>query len=897
MRRRTLVALATLFLVACGVFWPGAREASTQAGPTSYTVTDIGSLGGAITARAATDDLFYVVGSGVVSGGATRPFRRSWFTGLTALPTLGGQNGDAYAVSGDLVVGRSQLSSGKYHATVWSNGTVRDLGTLGGAQSVARGVNGYGIAVGSAETPEPGATQAFMFDLLNQGAVMTPINVDFGGNRTVAHAINDKQSIVGTANLAGNAVSHAFLWAGGVATDLGSPGGTSVALAVNELDHVAGYWSSTDGKTTRAFVYRDGAMHTLPGLGGAVTKALAINDDDVIVGEADTSGGVRHAVIWREGAIVDLNTLIPGGSGWVLQAATSIDHLGEIVGYGTKGGQSRSFVLLPPSDLYVNVDSVMDESTNYPNPHEAGHAIPFGAWVQNSSPYWATGVVVTSTLTGPIEFETWSTSGLECTKSGQTLTCRATRPVEPGGLGVWVMMWARSTAAGTVGFSATVRADQPDPDVSNNTGSKTNRAISLADFSLATPIVGGKPALGHVTLTSPAGQGDSHVRVVSSNPAVASVPSIVDVKLGAYGGVGRDFYVTTQPVSSVTDVQITATYGLVPITRTLRIIPFAPTPFGGTARPVPGQIEAEDYDTGGEGIAYHDTTSGNSGGRYRTDAVDISQAADAGGGFNIGYAAVGEWLNYTVDVGTGGNFLLEARVASKGSGSTLHVEAKGVNVSGTMAVPDTGAWQTWRTISAPVALTSGRQSLRLVFDKAGVNGAAANVNWIRLSPAGAKSTPFSGTPVSLPGTVQAEAFDAGGEAVAYHDTTFGNSGGAYRTTAVDIATTTDTGGGYVVGYTKAGEWLNYTVNVPTAGTYTLSARVSSNGAGGTFHVEFGGVDKTGPITVASTGSWSTFQTITRPVTLPAGTQIMRVVMDANGATNSVANVNFVAIAK
>ena len=227
--------------------------------------------------------------------------------------------------------------------------------------------------------------------------------------------------------------------------------------------------------------------------------------------------------------------------------------------------------------------------------------------------------------------------------------------------------------------------------------------------------------------------------------------------------------------------------------------------------------------------------------------MDIDPAVDPGGGFYVGWTTAGEWLNYTVEVGTAGNYLLEIRYASKGAGSTLHLEAKGANVTGSIAVPDTGAWQTWRTLSKPVTLTAGRQSLRLVFDTVGVSGGAANVNWLRLSPAGAKSAPFLSTgPANLPGIVQSEAFDAGGESVAYHDTTHGNAGGAYRSTNADIASTTDTGGGYLVGWTRAGEWLNYTVTVATTRTYTLSARVASNGTGGTFHVEFNGVDKTGP---------------------------------------------------
>ena len=62
----------------------------------------------------------------------------------------------------------------------------------------------------------------------------------------------------------------------------------------------------------------------------------------------------------------------------------------------------------------------------------------------------------------------------------------------------------------------------------------------------------------------------------------------------------------------------------------------------------------------------------------------------------------------------------------------------------------------------------------------------------------------------------------------FHDNDAANQGGQYRTTAVDIEATTDSGGGYNVGWFDAGEWLEYTVNVPSAGDYTLTARVATN---------------------------------------------------------------------
>ena len=162
-------------------------------------------------------------------------------------------------------------------------------------------------------------------------------------------------------------------------------------------------------------------------------------------------------------------------------------------------------------------------------------------------------------------------------------------------------------------------------------------------------------------------------------------------------------------------------------------------------------------------------------------------------------------------------------------------------------------------------------------------------------PTGA-STPYSGTPVTVPGTVQFENYDGGGMDVAYYDTSASNSGGLYRSNAVDIKAATDTGGGYLVGWTAAREWLNYTVNVSKAATYTIDVRVASSGAGGTFHIEVNGVDKTGAITVPNTGGWQTWKTISKTgVSLAAGTQVIRVVMDSIGASGSVANFNWFAV--
>ena len=72
------------------------------------------------------------------------------------------------------------------------------------------------------------------------------------------------------------------------------------------------------------------------------------------------------------------------------------------------------------------------------------------------------------------------------------------------------------------------------------------------------------------------------------------------------------------------------------------------------------------------------------------------------------------------------------------------------------------------------------------------------------------------------------------------------------------------------------------MDVPAAGEYTIDTRVSSVTGGGTFHIEFNGVDKTGDVTVPVTGGWQNWTTVSTPVNLAAGPQIMRFVANTTG---------------
>jgi len=162
-------------------------------------------------------------------------------------------------------------------------------------------------------------------------------------------------------------------------------------------------------------------------------------------------------------------------------------------------------------------------------------------------------------------------------------------------------------------------------------------------------------------------------------------------------------------------------------------------PFGGSNRALASgaTIQAEDYDVGGPGVAYNDTTAGNTGGGYRTDDVDIEACGDTGGGWNVGWIVDGEWLEYTVNA-TSGTYTITARVASAGATvGDLQVSLDGV-VLGTIAVNNTGGWQTYVDASITgVAITGGNNKvLRLQ----SVNGGDFNVNYIRFATAGTAGT-------------------------------------------------------------------------------------------------------------------------------------------------------------
>ncbi len=220
--------------------------------------------------------------------------------------------------------------------------TITDLGTLGGTDSVALGLNEAGQVVGYSYLPDNTTFRAFLYS----NGTMHDLGT-LGGAHSIATGINEAGQVVGYAYLPDNAVEHAFLYSNGTMHDLGTLGGIdSFATGINEAGQVVGYSDPLGNVGQHAFLYSNGTMHDLGTLGGAYSLAYGINEAGQVVGRADLPNTAFHAFLYSNGTMHDLNSLLPVGSGWVLFEARAINNAGAIVGTGSHNG-TRAFLMQP----------------------------------------------------------------------------------------------------------------------------------------------------------------------------------------------------------------------------------------------------------------------------------------------------------------------------------------------------------------------------------------------------------------------------------------------------------------------------------------------------------------------------------------------------------------------
>ncbi|HWZ94334.1 MAG TPA: carbohydrate-binding protein [Opitutaceae bacterium] len=162
-------------------------------------------------------------------------------------------------------------------------------------------------------------------------------------------------------------------------------------------------------------------------------------------------------------------------------------------------------------------------------------------------------------------------------------------------------------------------------------------------------------------------------------------------------------------------------------------------PYGGTAATIPGTVQAENYDTGGQGVAYNVTSINGTDNGYRSDGVDLEVCSDTGGGVNVGWESPGQWFKYTVNVATAGTYTVSFRIAAPGAVTdAFHLSnSSGTNLSGNVNLPATGGYQTWATVTANVTLPAGQQTLTLNEDN---GGGVWNINSMSFATSGGGMT-------------------------------------------------------------------------------------------------------------------------------------------------------------
>lgn len=326
-------------------------------------------------------------------------------------------------------------------------------------------------------------------------------------------------------------------------------------------------------------------------------------------------------------------------------------------------------------------------------------------------------------------------------------------------------------------------------------------------------------------------------------------------------------------------------------------------PYQGNVQRIPGFIRAAFFDTGGEGVAYHDSTVANEPGALRpSEGVDVFETNYFGTTYAVGWVTPGEWIEHTVQVTHANYYDLYLTFASYGGGGTMHIEFDGVDKTGPIQIPDSGDWEAWRTtiVKNRIQLNGGTYVMRVVFDQGNPDGWLANIYGLEFLTEGERQHPYLNHTHLLPGKIEAEWYDnrgnypnyvGGSENVTYYDTTPENEGGALRNDGVDIFASSSASRGHAVGWVKPGEWLEYSVH--SAGK-DIEIRYASLGDGGTMHIEINGSDRTGPIALPDTGGWDSWRTITIP-TFGIASGVMRLVFDTAGPSGWLANIDYILV--
>ncbi len=303
----------------------------------AYAINDSGWVTLRMTATATSPQAAYVYNDGNLTGIGDLP------GGLGNFPRTINNLGE---VAGSI----SFPGDGSHeHAYLFSGGVVSDLGTLpNGSRTLAYGINDSAQIAGYVAFGD-GTQHAFLY----ANDVMADLGT-LGGTESVAEGVNAAGNVVGYSSTAARDIIHAFVYREGSMTDLFdlTAGRALEATAINNQNEIVGR-----ARSNHAFVYRDGLYAELGTLGGSFSSAYALNDGGQVVGYASAADASAHAFLYGpETGMIDLNSVVTLSDGVTpgflsLNTAKGINARGQIVGTGIYfDGSARStqaFLLTP----------------------------------------------------------------------------------------------------------------------------------------------------------------------------------------------------------------------------------------------------------------------------------------------------------------------------------------------------------------------------------------------------------------------------------------------------------------------------------------------------------------------------------------------------------------------
>jgi len=253
---------------------------------------------------------------------------------IYTIANLGGSAATGYAVNNSgTVAGWEQGSSGGQQAFVTTTGGLQALPLGSGTESYAYGVNDAGTVVGNN-----------YIDGQSHATIWTGSSATDLGANTYATAINNSGEVAGSNG-------EAFVAVNGQVEDLATPNGMnwSAAYGINDAGVVVGDGRMSNGTFGGVIWGPDGSVVELGTLGGSSSQATGVNSSGEVTGFASLSSGYQHAFSTMGGALTDLGTL--GGSSY----AYGINAGGEIVGYSyLADGEQHAFLYLDGSMLDLN---------------------------------------------------------------------------------------------------------------------------------------------------------------------------------------------------------------------------------------------------------------------------------------------------------------------------------------------------------------------------------------------------------------------------------------------------------------------------------------------------------------------------------------------------------------